>query len=456
MAKISVIIPVLNGAEYIRECIDSIVNQTYSDLEIIPVDAGSTDGTVEILSEYATRDKRIKVLHSDKKSMGHQYNIGISAAEGEYIGFCESDDYLAETMYEKLYSIASEYDLDYVKSDFDMFIDKKERILLNYHILAGKRISLYENVIIPSDYPDIMYRDVNMWNGIYKKEFLQKYKIRLNETPGAAFQDMGFVIQTFLAANKAMYVREDTNRYRRDNIGSSVYDLKAVVNVVWEAEFAEKFMSRLNIENRDIQAVVFQRFCSVFFGFYGKLPSKEYFTDDVKKAINRFIMLAKKVYPSIPYYAADHEGIDQSVYLDAILRNLDEFDTLRRCNEELRRNYIYRFYKHVMDYPKAVIFGAGEMGTSIYAMLRKNDYDKVKCFADNDSDKWGQNIMGCKVVDPAMLAETDHEKTIYIIAMLSHTEEVREQLISLGIDKEDICRAPGIIPHNAMEVEIQK
>ena len=94
MAEISIIIPVLNGAAYIRECLDSITEQTFSDIEIIPVDGGSTDGTVEIIEEYVTKDTRIKLLHSKKRSMGYQYNLGISAAKGRYIGFCESDDYV--------------------------------------------------------------------------------------------------------------------------------------------------------------------------------------------------------------------------------------------------------------------------------------------------------------------------------------------------------------------------
>ena len=70
MAKISVVIPVLNGAEYIRECMDSIAGQTFSDLEILPVDSGSTDGTMEILEEYAARDKRIRILRSKKTQYG--------------------------------------------------------------------------------------------------------------------------------------------------------------------------------------------------------------------------------------------------------------------------------------------------------------------------------------------------------------------------------------------------
>ncbi len=455
MAKISVIIPVLNGAEYIKDCMDSIVGQTLSDIEIIPVDAGSTDGTVEILEQYAVRDDRVKILHSDKKSMGYQYNIGIAEAKGEYIGFCESDDYVSKTMYENLYRIAADYALDYVRSDFDMFIDKEERIFLNYHILAGRRTVLYGKNIRPFDYPDIMHRDVNMWNGIYKSEFIQKYQIELHETPGAAFQDIGFVIQTFLAAERAMYVREKANRYRRDNINSSVYDLKGVVNVVQEAEFSERYLLRLGITDEYIRATVFHRFCSLFFGFYGKLPEKQRFTDGVKDAVERFRNIAKRIYSVLPYYAIMFEGLDHSLSLNSLLQDLDEFDALRKRIEEIENDSRCKFFKHVMGYPRAVIFGAGEVGTSLYAMLCRNDYDGVACFSDNDNHKWGQFLMGKEIVSPDRLGDLNDGKTLFLIAMTSQIDAIKEQLSGMNIDRENICKAAVIIPHNAMEVDIR-
>ncbi len=454
MAKVSVIIPVLNGAEYIRECMDSIVGQTISDIEIIPVDAGSTDGTLEILKEYAKKDARIKLLTADKKSMGYQYNVGIAAAEGEYVGFCESDDYISETMYEKLARIAEKEDLDYIRSNFDMFIDKDERIFLNYHILAGNRNVLYGKIFKPTDYPDILYRDVNMWNGIYKREFIQRNAIKLNETPGAAFQDTGFVIQTFLAAKRAMYVQEDANKYRRDNIGSSVYNLKGVVNVVQEAEYSEEYLSRLRVTDWNSRAVIFQRFCSLFFGFYGKLPEKGQFTEDVGCAVDRFKKLAESVYPELPYYAESFEGIGHSLSLNTLFRDLDAFDSLRKQIEEIERNCRHRFYRHIVDYPRAVIFGAGEVGASLYAMLRKNDYEGVACFADNDGEKWGKRLMGREIVAPDRLDDLNDGKTVFVIAMTSHIETVREQLIAMNVDRENICKAVVLIPHNAMEVDI--
>lgn len=455
MAKVSVIIPVLNGAEYIRECMDSIVGQTLSDIEIIPVDAGSTDGTLEILEEYAAKDFRIRLLHSDQKSTGYQCNLGMSAAEGDYIGVCEADDYVSGTMYERLVRIAENETLDYVKSDFDMFIDKAERIFLNYHILAGSRDALYEKVIKPTDYPDILYRDVNMWNGIYKREFIQKYGIRQNETLGAAFQDTGFVMQTFLASERAMYVHEDANKYRRDNVDSSVYNLKGVVNVVQEAEYSEEYLSRLKVTDWNVRAVIFQRFCSLFFGFYGKLPEKGQFTENVERAVDKFKKFAEAVYPRLPYYSESFEGIGNSLSLNTLFKDLDAFDALRKQIEEIEWNCRHKFYQHIVGYPRAVIFGAGEVGTSLYALLRKNDYEGVACFSDNNIEKWGKYLMGKEVIAPDSLDDLNDGKTVFIIAMTSHIETVREQLIAMNVGRENICKAIAIIPHNAMEVDIR-
>lgn len=455
MAKVSVIIPVLNGAKYIRECMESIVRQTLTDLQIIPVDAGSTDGTLEILEEYAAKDARIKLMHSDKKSTGYQSNIGMETAEGEYIGFCESDDYISKTMYERLCDIADKNSLDYVKSDFDMFIDKEdERIFLNYHILAGNRTALYATVMRPSDHPDILYRDVNMWNGIYKRKFIKKNKIKQNETPGAAFQDIGFVMQTFLAAEKAMYVHEDANKYRKDNVGSSVYNLKSIVNVVQEAEYSKEYLPRLRIED-NIKAVIFQRFCSLFFGFYGQLPAKEQFTEEVEAAVERFGKLAAEAYIAIPYYASSFEGIGNSLSLHYLLSDLDKFDILRKQIKEIDRNCFHSFYNHIEKYARAVIFGAGEAGTSLYALLRKNDYERVECFTDNDQGKWGRKVMGKEIIAPDRLESFNDGKTVFIIAILSHIEVIREQLLNMGVSPKNICKGIIIIPHNAMEVDIR-
>ncbi|MCR2065245.1 glycosyltransferase family 2 protein, partial [Campylobacter helveticus] len=91
--KVSVIIPSLNSINYYDECIKSVINQSLKEIEIICVDANSTDGTLELIKKYQAQDERIKLIISDKKSYGYQMNLGIAAASGEYVGIVESDDY---------------------------------------------------------------------------------------------------------------------------------------------------------------------------------------------------------------------------------------------------------------------------------------------------------------------------------------------------------------------------
>ena len=99
---ISVIVPVYNIEAYLRKCIDSILAQTYTNLEIILVDDGSTDNSGEICNEYAAKDARIRVIHKGNGGLSSARNTGIDIATGKYIGFVDSDDYLAPDMYEKL------------------------------------------------------------------------------------------------------------------------------------------------------------------------------------------------------------------------------------------------------------------------------------------------------------------------------------------------------------------
>lgn len=103
---ISVIMPSYNVKKYIRTCMESVLSQTLQDMEILIIDAGSEDGTLEVLQEYADRDDRICLVHSEKKSYGYQVNIGIQMARGKYIGIVETDDFIEPDMYGTLYEWA--------------------------------------------------------------------------------------------------------------------------------------------------------------------------------------------------------------------------------------------------------------------------------------------------------------------------------------------------------------
>ena len=99
MPKISVIVPVYNVEKYLKECLDSIINQTFKDIEIICVNNGSTDSSCEILNEYAKNDNRIKIINSENIGVGNARNLGLQAVTGEYISFVDSDDFLNTDTY---------------------------------------------------------------------------------------------------------------------------------------------------------------------------------------------------------------------------------------------------------------------------------------------------------------------------------------------------------------------
>lgn len=124
---ISIIVPVYNVEKYINKCIDSIINQTYKNLEIILVDDGSTDSSGKICDDYAIKDNRIKVVHKKNGGVSSARNEGIRVANGKYIGFIDSDDWICNKMYEKLYNIAKKNDSEIVECNF-IRLKKEEKI----------------------------------------------------------------------------------------------------------------------------------------------------------------------------------------------------------------------------------------------------------------------------------------------------------------------------------------
>ena len=228
MAKVSVILPIYNVQNYLRQCLGSVVSQTLGDIEIICVNDGSTDSSLDIIKEYADRDARIKVITGPNGGYGRAMNKGLDCASGEYIGIVEPDDYVAENMFEELYQVATEYELDFVKSDFYRFSSKssgEEELQYEY---IDKTKARYGELLIPSQDPSTIRFTLNTWTGIYKRAFIEQYHIRHHETPGASYQDNGFYFQTFIYARRAMIVNRAYYKNRRDNPNSSVKSRKKV------------------------------------------------------------------------------------------------------------------------------------------------------------------------------------------------------------------------------------
>ena len=242
MAKVSIIIPTYNVKPYLRECLDSVVGQTLKDIEILCVNDGSTDGSLEIIEEYARKDDRIIVISGSNGGYGKAMNKGLHQATGEYIGIVEPDDYIALNMYEELYEKAKFYDADIVKADFYRFTRNDDGNMNLVYNHLSEFTDDYNKVICPVDELRSFKFIMNTWSGVYRREFIEEHKIRHNETPGASYQDNGFWFQTFVYAKRVVFYYKPYYRNRRDNPSSSMFSKTKVYSMNVEYAYIKKLL----------------------------------------------------------------------------------------------------------------------------------------------------------------------------------------------------------------------
>ena len=227
MPKVSVVIPVYNVEKYLRQCMDSVVNQTLRELEIIAVDDGSTDSSGAILDEYAAADPRVKVIHKANGGYGIGMNTGFDAATGEYIGIVESDDYADPEMFEKLYTCAKTHNLDAVKSGFYFYWsqpeERNEPVEIASAVMASRTFCPAVDFKAPMEKVYFFNIKPSIWSAIYRREFIRENHIRFNETPGASFQDTAFNFKVWSCAKRARLMQECFLHYRQDNEASSIH-----------------------------------------------------------------------------------------------------------------------------------------------------------------------------------------------------------------------------------------
>ena len=242
MAKVSILMPACNVEKFLKECMDSVVNQTLKDIEIICIDDGSRDSTGNILDEYAQKDNRIKVIHKANSGYGHSMNVGLQNATGEYIGIIETDDFADLNMFDELYKAAKENHADVVKSNYYSYVSQPEPQSTYYEVL--KEYDLYDRVFRPVEHPEIFRVRPCIWSGIYRREWLLENHVSFAETPGASYQDTGFAFKVWASAERALLVRDAYLHYRTDNANSSVKAAAKIYCICDEFKSIEEFLEK--------------------------------------------------------------------------------------------------------------------------------------------------------------------------------------------------------------------
>ena len=236
--KVSILVPVYNVERFLPQCLDALCGQTLRDIEIVCINDGATDGSPAILHEYAARDVRICVIDKPNTGYGHSLNLGISQAQGEYIGIIEPDDFPDKRMFKKLLKVAERTHADVVKCNYFNYFEGSDHLVENFAGLP------YRRAFDPVDYPQVVCSIPSIWTGLYRKTFLEREGISLRETPGAAFQDAGFSLKVWFAARTCALVKKPLLHYRMDNPGSSSKTTDKVFTVCEELADAEAFLRK--------------------------------------------------------------------------------------------------------------------------------------------------------------------------------------------------------------------
>lgn len=304
--KVTVIVPVYNAENYIRHCMDSLINQSLQDIEIIAINDGSTDNSLEILREYET-DERVTVLTQEDLGQGNAVNRGLDMARGKYVAECDADDFARTDMYETLYKAAEQDNCDVVRCSYVEFF-------------ADGSTNLYK--MIPNEYcyevyklTDLPHRlkaatiwcSVLLMPAIARREFLLKEGIRYRE--GKIFEDTSLSFKIRTAAERYKFIPDYLYFYNRSNPQSGSATIKDTYSIC--EQYAE--ICRWNKE----RGLGLERYiASVRFYSYGWNLSR--ITDDDERL--RFLIAASADFrKENPYPDLFHTKEDYEVY--QIIRN---------------------------------------------------------------------------------------------------------------------------------------
>ena len=249
---VSIIIPVYNAEKYLKNCVDSVLKQTYSDIEVILVNDGSVDLSGQICDEYSKKDNRVRVIHTENGGVSVARNIGIDASKGDLIAFVDADDYISKTMIEKLYNELGENDFSVCR-----FVHEHEDKSVLYHednleLLASKpydfsyiMVDRYSKERDGKIITDKIFGSV--WRILFKKDIIQKNNVRFLKGVKIA-EDRLFLLEYCSYCNSAGFVDEYLYHYRADVFGAATAVFNKYQSKLYESQkiLVEKQIELIN------------------------------------------------------------------------------------------------------------------------------------------------------------------------------------------------------------------
>ena len=310
-ALISVIVPVYKVEKCIHKCIESIINQTYDNLEIILIDDGSPDNCPKICDEYALRDNRIKVIHQENKGLSSARNKGIELAKGEYIGFVDSDDYIEPSMFQDLYNAIVENNVDISICNFYVINDKtKEKNVKNScENKQYNKMEALKEILLDTHIQSYA------WNKLYKRNLFEDVKYPV----GKKYEDIGTTFYLFERSNKIQYIGKPEYNYlnREDSIVFN-YNEQTIIDyidiIIERYKYVEKKFEELKKYN-------FYYLAKTLITAYNDVNSLLNINNKLIVKVEELYKLVKEEFEKYGNISYDLFNYEQRIRIKQILRN---------------------------------------------------------------------------------------------------------------------------------------
>ncbi len=436
--KVSVIMAVYNGEKYLRQALDTVIAQTLKEIEIICVDDGSDDGTMEILKEYEKKDSRISILRHLEKTDGaaEARNMGMDAAKGEYLSFLDADDFFEPDMLEKAYGRAKEANAEVVIFDSYVYDDATQLVSSERYILDKQKMPNLKE-FTPQECPKTLFR-ITMgaaWNGLFSGELVKRNGIRFASIHHT--DDQVFVYTAYALANRIAVLPERLMYYRKNISGSQ----SANAHLHSEAGYMAPYLLMQELKKRGI----YEKY---------KLPVAELALEialwhteimaDKDKFHELYFAMKGTYFRDLGALELTENDVPNKNLLewrDLVISSAPEEYLLKwnsrrfRRRESLNRLQLPRLSSHA----KVAIYGAGDNGLALFYTLVGRRIFEVTAWVDRDY----KNI-GFPVQDPEILKHTEFDCVIIAIRAENVYRAVKAFLIEMGIPENKIGWAPDI------------
>lgn len=442
--KVSVILPVYNEELYLHQCLDSICGQTLKEIEIICVDDGSTDSSLDILYDYAERDARIKVLMQENRYAGAARNFGMQSAEGEYVLFLDSDDYFELDMLEKLYEKAEDDQLDIVMCCYDSYDDSTDQTVL--WDFSGRDVFLPEgqDVFSGKELKDSGIFQVTVgwaWDKLLRREFIQKCGYFFSEFRSS--EDGFFVYMLMARAERIGMIAERMVHHRVNNFNS----LSNTKESDWENGFK---MLRLIAEELTVQNLyhIFQKsFVSYAIEFqvwylrsmHEKLAfynCYKYIKEEMEQKFH-FLQFQDSFLCEEQSLRQYRQIIEMEIWeflFMTLSENENAFDKARQ------KGWVFP-YARFQQGSRLVIYGAGAIGQSYREQLLYTGFCSEVYMIDKNYKHYRNK--GFDVEDPKILENLEFDWVLISVYDKQIQRDIVHRLQLMGVDREKILNFMG-------------